>query len=143
MPSFQPMGIRAAATCWTPRSVAKRLNCEAALRVSATSRRMPRSLMCFRVSGETGMMFGPVPRIRRSRRGVSMLKVPGSRYLFRERGPLQTHQAWATQRPAAPSCVQPPPIDPCCCAESLQRLRRPCCHHPVRLDRLFPPCAPP
>ena len=48
-PSCQPIGIMAAATCCTPRSVARRLNCAAALRVSDTSSLMPRSLICFLV----------------------------------------------------------------------------------------------
>jgi hypothetical protein len=74
---------------------------------------MPRSLMCFRVSGDTGTMEGPVPRIRRSRQGVS--KAVGTWYL--KQRCFQTHQAWATRRLADPSCVQPPPIDPSCCAQ--------------------------
>ena len=40
-----PMGINAAAISVTPRSVARRLNCAAAFRVSCTSTRIPRELM--------------------------------------------------------------------------------------------------
>lgn len=64
--SFQPIGMRAAATSPTPRSVASRLNWAAAFLVSCTSIRMPSALICFRVSGEMGCIEGPNPSINRS-----------------------------------------------------------------------------
>ena len=66
IPSFQPIGIRAAATSFTPRSVASMLYCEAALRVSSTSTRIPSALMACRVAGLSGRISGPTPMIKRS-----------------------------------------------------------------------------
>lgn len=68
-PSFQPIGIIAAATSFTPLSVANKLNCAAAFLVSNTSTRMPSAAICRLVSGLRGMIEGPVPMIRRSGRG--------------------------------------------------------------------------
>ena len=65
-PSFQPIGIIAAATSFTPLSVANKLNCAAAFLVSNTSTRMPSAAICRLVSGLRGMIEGPVPMIRRS-----------------------------------------------------------------------------
>lgn len=64
--SFQPRGIRAAATFPTPRSVASRLNWAAAFLVSCTSIRIPSELICFRVCGEIGCIEVPNPSINRS-----------------------------------------------------------------------------
>lgn len=63
---FHPIGIIAAAISETPRSVASRLNCAAAFLVSTTSTLTPSELICFLVSGESGMIEPPIPRINRS-----------------------------------------------------------------------------
>ena len=65
-PSFQPTGIITAATSSVPLSVASRLNCDAAFRVSSTSTLIPRALMAFLVSGLSGAMRGPTPNINKS-----------------------------------------------------------------------------
>lgn len=62
--------MNAAATSPTPRSVASKLNWAAAFRVSSTSSRIPNEIICSLVSGETGSMEDPTPRIRRSVRLV-------------------------------------------------------------------------
>lgn len=64
--ALHPIGIIAAATSDTPRSVASKLNCADAFRVSWTSTRMPRELICFFVWGDNGMMPDPMPRMRMS-----------------------------------------------------------------------------
>ncbi len=64
--SLHPMGINAHATLPTPRSVASRLNCAAAFRVSCTSTRMPSELIYCLVSGAIGYIEGPRPSISRS-----------------------------------------------------------------------------
>ena len=64
--SFHPIGISAAATSSTPRSVARRLNCDAAFLVSSTSTRMPSAVMHRLASGLSGRISGPRPRMRRS-----------------------------------------------------------------------------
>lgn len=65
-PSTHPSGISTAATSVTPRSVASRLNCDAAFLVSRTSTRIPSDEMCFFNSGLRGTLFSPVPMISRS-----------------------------------------------------------------------------
>lgn len=60
------MGIRAAATFATPRSVASKLNWAAAFLVSRSSIRMPSSDIARLVSGANGTFDGPTPIIRRS-----------------------------------------------------------------------------
>lgn len=65
-PSFQPIGINAAATSSTPLSVANRLNWLAAFLVSSTSTLMPKLAICFLVAGLSGLFSGPKPRINRS-----------------------------------------------------------------------------
>ena len=57
------MGIKAAAMSLIPRSVASKLNCDAAFRVSRTSILMPRLLMYFLSWGLIGRMLGPRPNI--------------------------------------------------------------------------------
>jgi hypothetical protein len=64
--SVHPIGTNAAATCPTPRSVASKLNCAAAFRVSCISSRMPRSLRYLRTWGAIGYTLGPVPMINKS-----------------------------------------------------------------------------
>lgn len=59
-------GTRAAATSVDPRSVARRLNWLAALRVSSTSSLMPRLWRCVRVEGASGRIDEPVPIMTRS-----------------------------------------------------------------------------
>lgn len=66
-PSFHPMGIKAAATSETPRSVASRLNCAAAFLVSKTSTLIPSSAMCFLVSGLSGRLCFPTPMTSKSK----------------------------------------------------------------------------
>ena len=65
--SLHPIGTIAAATSCTPLSVARRLNCAAAFLVSCTSTLMPRELIYRLVCGEMGSIFGPRPRIKRSK----------------------------------------------------------------------------
>jgi hypothetical protein len=60
------MGIKAAATFETPRSVANKLNCAAAFLVSRISIRIPSSDISRLVSGANGIIDGPTPMIRRS-----------------------------------------------------------------------------
>lgn len=60
------MGIRAAATFETPRSVANKLNCAAAFLVSRISIRIPSSDINRLVSGANGIIDGPTPMMRRS-----------------------------------------------------------------------------
>ncbi|KAL2160494.1 hypothetical protein VTH06DRAFT_1182 [Thermothelomyces fergusii] len=65
-PSFHPIGINAAATFSTPRSVASMLYCDAAFLVSNTSSLIPRLLIARRVAGLRGRISGPSPRMSRS-----------------------------------------------------------------------------
>ena len=65
-PSFHPMGINAAATSETPRSVASKLNWAAAFLVSSTSTLMPSSAMCCLVCGLKGMLLLPTPMTSKS-----------------------------------------------------------------------------
>lgn len=103
-PSRQPIGTSAAATCCTPLSVASRLNCDAALRVSCTSSRIPKSFICFLVAGETGAIMRPVPRMRRSECGQIGL---------REHAGISTYQASARRASARPRLPHRHPIVPC------------------------------
>lgn len=66
LPSLHPTGTSAAATCPTPLSVARRLNCADAFRVSCISNRRPRSFRYLRTAGARGRTCGPVPIMRRS-----------------------------------------------------------------------------
>src|SRR5688572_5177557 len=65
-PSFQPIGINAAATSSTPRSVASLLYCDAAFLVSSTSTLIPRLLITRLVAGLHGRLSGPSPKSSRS-----------------------------------------------------------------------------
>lgn len=109
------MGINAQATLPTPRSVASRLNCAAAFRVSCTSTRMPSELMYCLVSGAMGYIEGPRPSMSRSISKV--LSVIGPTVLLDF--PLHlltsnalTYLAWATPIPAHPRPRLQYPIDP-------------------------------
>ncbi len=65
-PSLHPIGISAAATSSTPLSVASRLYCAAAFRVSSTSTLMPRFPIARLVAGLSGRISGPNPNINKS-----------------------------------------------------------------------------
>jgi hypothetical protein len=75
-PSFHPIGTNAAATCCKPLSVANKLNCAAAFRVSWISTRTPSSVKSFLVAGLRGRIPGPVPRISKSGFGHTRSKAP-------------------------------------------------------------------
>ena len=64
--SLHPIGIKAAAILLTPLSVARRLNCAAAFRVSCISTLIPNELIYFLVSGEMGYIDGPSPKMSMS-----------------------------------------------------------------------------
>lgn len=66
--ALHPTGIIAAATSVTPRSVASKLNCAEALRVSCTSTLIPSELMCRFVCGDNGTILDPSPIIKISRK---------------------------------------------------------------------------
>lgn len=66
--ALHPRGIIAAATSVTPRSVASRLNCAEALRVSWISTLIPSELMCLFVWGDNGIMVDPNPNTKMSRK---------------------------------------------------------------------------
>jgi len=98
-PSTHPIGINAAATSLTPRSVARRLNCAAALCVSSTSTRMPKLLICRLVSGLSGRISRPKPSISKS--GCHHLvsqRFPGSAIAL---GKIITYQVEAILAPEA------------------------------------------
>lgn len=77
IPSCHPMGIKAAATSETPRSVANRLNCAAAFLVSKTSTRIPSWAMCFLVSGLKGRLTLPTPMTNKSIYRGCQFNIPG------------------------------------------------------------------
>lgn len=113
-PSTHPMGINAAATSPTPLSIASRLNCDAAFRVSKISTRSPSSPMRCRVSGLRGRIVGPVPMTSRSVKSDSLARQPSapvfvSRQGMIGEGNVETHQVAATPVPAQKT---PPPGDP-------------------------------
>ena len=101
--SFQPRGISAAATSPTPRSVARRLNCEAAFLVSCISTRMPKELIYLLVSGDRGRIEGPRPRTSRSKEnGRSVYTLESHTQLFYDVGKCHTG-LWPYKLQYAPS----------------------------------------
>jgi hypothetical protein len=110
--SRQPIGISAAATCCTPRSVASRLNCAAAFLVSWISSRMPRLLRYFLIAGAMGVTRGPVPMISKSAiTPVSQVRFPPPPERASNRR-IMSYQASATPYPGAPTPRQAPPTGP-------------------------------
>jgi len=76
LPSLHPTGTNAAATLPTPLSVASKLNIAAAFPVSPTSTLTPIPPSTALVSGATGTIAPPTPKINRSGFGHTILRTP-------------------------------------------------------------------
>lgn len=91
------MGIRAAATFETPRSVANKLNCAAAFLVSRISIRIPSSDISRLVSGANGIIDGPTPMIRRSVTQLAKsIPLNDAKYHMTQVTRMKTYQVGAT-----------------------------------------------
>lgn len=91
------MGIRAAATFETPRSVANKLNCAAAFLVSRISIRIPSSDISRLVSGANGIIDGPTPMMRRSVTQLAKsISLNDAKYDMAQVTRMNTYQVGAT-----------------------------------------------
>lgn len=92
------MGIRAAATFETPRSVANKLNCAAAFLVSRISIRIPSSDISRLVSGANGIIDGPTPMMRRSITQLAKsILLKDAKYVMTQVARMNTYQVEAIE----------------------------------------------
>jgi len=130
--SLHPIGTNAAATCPAPRSVANRLNCAAAFRVSCTSSLSPSPFKYCLTLGASGMIVGPVPMMRIS------VYTPDYQLHDLNRDQEKRHTYQASDKPT-PTPPTPPPQHPTAPSHSSTSPASPPSPYPTPPPSPFPP----